>query len=157
MFTAEEKEKTLIIKIPKSPSEEAISKLELDIKMWMAKPLTLYVLDMAEVFALNSDVVRILLNFGKTLNSNEKFMMSINVSSGLSKKLKDDGLENGFGVVGDLSEAYKKAGLTVKKKVKLDVEFLKPFIDSTLNTFSTQLEVDLKQGKPFVKTSRSKI
>lgn len=152
-FFAEEKTDVLIIHLPKVLNASLEEDFVKNIKLWLVKPYLLHVFDFSGVLEIEHAVYKHIIGYKKSLESVEKKFFSIHLSKELERQITADGLKSTFNLAKSLNDAYKLAGLKTDKpnNVKLNTEFINPFIQATMNTFKTQVGVEIKPLKPFLK------
>ena len=152
VFQTEEKDKVLIIKAPASLSNDDIDCINVDIKNWQLKTHKVFLFDMSETRSIEQLVYTCLINFSRALKKVDKFLMTINAPAMIKTEIKEKGLGSSFNLVSSMEECYDKACLRGKKaKVKLDVNFLSPFVEATQNVFEVQMETKLQALKLYMK------
>ncbi len=154
----EERNEALIIKFPGVVDANSKDDLEKNIKMWQIKELKLFVLDLKNTVDFDRNLYKIIIDFKNNLEKVGKYMATISVSNRLKNSITSEGMASAFNMVGTLGEAYKLAGILVAspKKIKLDTNFINPFITGTMTTFETQVGLSIKPGKPAVKKTGEK-
>lgn len=150
----EEKNEALIIKFPGVVDANSKDELEKNVKMWQIKELKLFVLDFKDTVDFDRNLYKIIIEFKKNLEKVGKSLATISVSNRLKTNITSEGMASAFNIVATLNDAYKHAGIKVAspKKIKLDINFINPFIAGTIETFKTQVGVPITPGKPTVKT-----
>jgi chemotaxis protein CheX len=148
----EELDDVHVIKLPKALRAEDKADIGRVIKSWLLVAKDLHVLDLSGVMEIHHTIRADFIQFKNALVKNEKTLASINVSDRLLREFKDFGLTDVFKPVGNMNDARRLAGIKVDRPVpKVDAEFLKPFIEGTIETLSVQCSVPVKPGKPSVK------
>lgn len=141
-----------LIKVPGNlgPSEAEV--FESEFSSWLLQPETLHVFDFSSTLEITRNIFPILTKYRRLLEENEKSMASIQLSRRLLQEILTVGMKSVFNPAESLNEARKRAGLlTSTPKLKVDAEFLSPFIKGTMTTFETQAGLKLDPGKPFAK------
>jgi chemotaxis protein CheX len=107
------------------------------------------VLDLIGLHTLELSTLRKVSMFSRNLKKmNIKFYI-LHGQPHLSKYIASEGLDNLILCINDLKE-FKKP-ITPKKSV--DVNFLNPFIEATVNTLKIQCSFNCTPGKPFIKNN----
>jgi chemotaxis protein CheX len=127
----------------------AITELSDYVKASLNQAGSTVVLDFKEVLAVPVASFKDLVVLQRTIKTKSCRMFSINLSADLTQEVRTQGLESTLGVVKDL-ESIRTAGHEDKNRPKtLQMEFVKPFIEATMNIFSVQVGINLTAGKPF--------
>ena len=79
----------------------------------------------------------------------------LNCPAPTTKLIKEKGLDGLFPVVLSLEKALAHIGIEAPKtQVKIDVEFVNPFISGTIETLKVQCSTAAQAGKPYLKGTR---
>ncbi|MCO4795634.1 MAG: chemotaxis protein CheX [Bacteriovoracaceae bacterium] len=92
--------------------------------------------------------------FTKFSKETAQKMATINMNKSMQKEIIDAGVDNVFNFKSSYAEALTDFGIVTGKSPKLDVNFINPFIQATINTFGVQANTKIKLGKLFVKDPR---
>jgi chemotaxis protein CheX len=106
------------------------------------------ILDLKSVEAVDMGFYRMLAVLGKWLRSAEKKFFGVNASADIAKGIRDNGLDSSIKMVASFQAAL---GGEPKARPSIDVEFVNPFVDSTIKTLSTQCNLQILPGKPRLK------
>lgn len=152
-FRSEERNNALVIFMPSSLSSEIVEELSKSVKMWQMKNPVLHILNFEGVTFCDRSFFKIIIEYKKGLEKVGKFMASINMSPVVRREINANGLSGIFNPVSNMNDAYKLAGIKVEKptKIKLDTNFINPFIEATIFTFNAQIGIEIKAGKPMIK------
>ncbi len=108
---------------------------------------TKVVLDMNELYEVTPSAIRNLSLFALDLRKKNKVFYLLHSPKAFVRMMANKGLEKLFNAIDDLSEIRKE----VKKRKNIDVNFLNPFIEATVNTLRIQCSFESQSGKPEVK------
>ncbi|RME15839.1 MAG: hypothetical protein D6797_05775 [Bdellovibrio sp.] len=152
-FNLQEEEKFIVIQFPSLLDKETAEKMRNNMQNWLLKPVDVFFFDFKKVLNITQDAIVLITQFQRLLTKNDKHLFSLNLSKSLIDLIREKGLNNVFSPVESTEDGLKKAGLlkTPKKKVKLDVQFINPFIEGACETLKTQAQVSVSPQKPFVK------
>ena len=108
-----------------------------------------FILDCEDVSFFPTEWTRLFVSLQNILKKNEKKLQIINVGISLTKEMKSSGVFDSFSVSKNLKEAKEKIG--IQNKRKLDVNFIEPFIQATMNVLKIQAQVESMAGKMQIK------
>ncbi len=94
--------KIFVIAFPQHLKEEHAALLDKAIKGWYLRTESLFVFNLKDCLDLDKECCRQLLIFIKTVKGQEKKLISVNVSSGVTKKLRESGLDSAFNINNDI-------------------------------------------------------
>lgn len=135
-------------------AEELLQKLQEDITAGDQ----LVVLDFSKTKDIAVAAYRFFTLIHQALKKNNGMIISQNLGNTIGKQLTSAGLESIFNPRTRVDEACKILGLETPKaagKPVVDVAFVNPFIDATINTLTVQANTQVKAGKPQLKTDQS--
>ncbi len=152
LFLTEEKDGLHIITLPSVLDHRTLSKFEEAVKSWLNLNYPLHVFDLKEVVRLQPTSYRPFFLFQKELKTQQKLVKSVNLPKNLIPRLKEDGLLKIMNPITSIEEAANLLqNSATQERIKIDVEFIKPFIDATKNFLKLQANVDVIAGKPILK------
>jgi chemotaxis protein CheX len=137
----------ILIALPDLSSKEAARDLELECKNWLLNDKKIHVFYFKKVMKLDQTIIVEIMNHFKNLKSQNKAPHSININSMMQKDLKDRSLLSAFGFVSKVEDVLPK------KPFKMDVAFLKPFVEGASKAFEVQVKIKIKPEKVFIKNS----
>lgn len=103
------------------------------------------VFDFLNTYFCSNTAIRAMSSLALNLRKRGKYIYFINIDPEYKKIIDSMGLSDLFKVIYSLTEVPE---LKSKKKV-VDVNFLNPFIDGTIETLKLQCSVECSPGKPF--------
>ena len=107
-----------------------------------------------KVMYLSPEWIRFLLKSQQKLKALSKSVRYISLRNEISQQLKKDGLDLAFISCGDLKTALIQVG--VLNPVRLDTEFINPFLSATIDVLKVLAHVEAIAGKPYLKKSGEK-
>jgi len=131
-----------IISLPSIVHSRLAEEFTADSQSWLLLPCTEHVLDFNGVVNLDLGICPAVSGFGKVLRGNGKVLRSINVSPGLMKSLVSGGIEKILGL--DMKPPQAQASAPGR----IDVRFINPFLQATINIFELQTQTIFKPQKP---------
>jgi len=137
------------IKILKNINQEIAKELCLEIEKSFEKnpQITSVVFHMGDTFTIDNSALRHLSLAAIDLRKKQKTFFLVDVCKELKLVINDMGLNSLFKVIESLGEVQRP----VSKSKSIDVNFLNPFIEGTLNTLKIQCDYDCKPLKPTIK------
>ena len=154
LFVTNEKDGLHIITLPPILDHRSVSKFEAAVKNWLATEFPLHIFDLKHVIRLQPTSYRPFFSFQKELKLQQKQLKSLNVPKSLAPRLKEDGLLKIISPIRNIEEASALLrNSATQEKVKIDVEFINPFIEATKNFFKIQANLDVIAEKPVLKPS----
>lgn len=106
------------------------------------------IVDCDQISTLSLQWIRVLMQMQKTIAPQFKKIRLINVRREIQKNLKQEGVEGILKAAPSLSEALVEMGLSKPAKV-LDVNFVNPFLQATVNVLETQASTKATAGKVY--------
>lgn len=154
-FSSESQDGVHVIHCISNLEADHEAEVEKSVKEWLLNPANLHILDLKGVLKIHGNNLRHFTKFKQALKANQKFLASINMSDTLYNTISGAGLKSVFNPFKSIEEAKKSSGVgSAKKGLKVDAEFLNPFLTATKTTLETQASLKLNPGKPFVKKTR---
>ena len=116
-----------------------IAELSEEIKASLTQSGITVVLDFQNVLSVPISSFKDLVVLQRAVKTKSCRLFSINLSADLTQEVRTQGLESTLGVVKDL-ESLRNLGHEEKNRPKtLQMEFVNPFIEATMNIFSVQV------------------
>ncbi len=112
------------------------------------KGVTKIVLDLNQLYEVTPSAIRNLSLYALELRKKNKHFYLLHAPSAFGRLVTNKRLDKLFNLIDDLSEIRKE----VKKRKNIDVNFLNPFVEATINTLTIQCSFECVAGKPEVKT-----
>ncbi len=152
VFNSNEKNGLHIITLPAVLDQSKVGDFQSAVRTWLQSSFKVHIFDFQKVTSLRQAFYRPLFLFHKEIKSLKKQMRSINVHKELGEKLKVEGLYSAMNPIASLEEAAKliKNGIT-QERIKLDAEFINPFVESTQNCLKLQANLEVEAAKPRLK------
>lgn len=133
---------TVILEMPESLDQRSLLKLNVGAnQLQLAKEIQL---DFKKTTKVDKGFYQALFRFRREMLGQGKTLKSYNLITPLINQFIDDGAMSFL----NLNDCPSKGGL-------LDVNFIQPFIDATLNVLSVQANTPAKMTTPYLKTSSS--
>jgi chemotaxis protein CheX len=151
MFQVEEKDKSVVIKLPATFDMNAGAQFETQSAQWLIKAHPMFVLDFAGVLSVDSKGASALVKFSHTLKKNDKRLFSVNVPQKIQRELSSTGMMSALHPVDTLDKAYEEAGFKKKGPARLDAQFLNPFVAAVIHLFKSQFQMDIINKKTSLK------
>lgn len=123
-------------------AKETMAELEAD------KSITKIALDLNELYEVIPSAIRNLSVYALELRKKNKHFYLLHTPKSFSRMVENKGLDKLFNMIDDLGVIKKE----VKKRKNIDVNFLNPFVEATINTLMIQCSFECRAGKPEVKT-----
>jgi chemotaxis protein CheX len=143
-----------IIEFPDSLDQKSAEIIKQSSKNWISNSGITSIFDFKLVKALSNKAYPALVACARDFKSNSKLIYSINLDPLILKQIKQDGLENTINPAKSIEEIKSKLNpASSLKNTLINVEFINPFILSTLETLKVQANTPIEGGKPFVKDS----
>jgi chemotaxis protein CheX len=149
-FTTEEHGKIMRISGPVSLEATAAKEFNDQAKAWLLKPTMHFVLDLKGVAQLTRDFYQAMILLKTTLKKDQKSLYSINVSDGIMKQLRTDGVLQVFTPIEGIEKIPAEEGVTAKG-ASFNVEFINPFLAATQKTLDVQCKTKTSPKTPFLK------
>ncbi|HMN68510.1 MAG TPA: chemotaxis protein CheX [Bdellovibrionales bacterium] len=152
-FKVEVNEKTSIISMPVSLTENEIVDFKKQINGWLLAPVDSFVIDFKNTNLIERQFYQVFLQFRAILKNNSKTVYSVNIRQTLLAQIKADGLHSAFAHVESVEAAREKVTSHRESKNNIDLEFIKPFLKGVNSALETQCNTPVRPQKPFVKTT----
>ncbi len=105
-------------------------------------------IDLGSLYEVTPSAIRNLSLYALDLRKKGKLFYLLHPTRAFERMIANKGLDKLFNAIEDLKEIRKE----IKKRKNIDVNFLNPFIEATVNTLSIQCQFETVAGKPEVKT-----
>lgn len=124
----------------------------------MSDELQGIVLDLNNVFEWDKSFFRIVAPLAKELATNQKTFHAVQVPRSSIKLMKESGFDDIIPCLNTFKDVIRsKLGKYGKKKTKVDVNFLNPFIEGAIHTLNVQCSMDVVSGPVFLKGNGPKL
>jgi chemotaxis protein CheX len=98
----------------------------------------------------DSSLLRVIASISKTLRSQQKKFVALNASKSISSFLKSNGLDQSLVCVDSLKEATQPSNGRASA-FTVDVNFIRPFVEGSLETLKVQCQIESQSGSMFLK------
>lgn len=150
-FDTSENTGYFLIQFPDLSRRDSARDFEVECKQWLLVENPVHVFDFKRVFKLDQTLLVQLLGHIKNLKAQNKKVHSINLSKDLFAEFKERGLIASLAPLSSIDDLQVKAS---KAPQKIDVAYVKPFVEGATKAFEIQVKMSLKIGKIFAKQSR---
>ena len=140
---------------PDHLDERAAEEFTRQSKAWMMTPVDIYIFDFSSTQKIGRAFYPAFLQLKRTLQSNEKVIFSLGLSTALKEQLYAAGLLGAFAPVRSVTEAEEKAqGPRPDSKPapqKMDVNLLAAFVSGAKKAFEVQCNTPIELKNPHIK------
>lgn len=153
LFQSEEKDGMHVVTLPPTIDAKNTPQLESAMQFWKKSRCVMHLLDLKQVTTFSQAAYRPFVQFQKDLKSQDKLMVSINISDKLLPALRAGGVESIFSPVETIDHAKRMLQEKIKaqNKSKINVQLINPFIESTIHFMKEQANLDVVSQKPTLK------
>ncbi len=111
-----------------------------------------FVADFQDIRKMSRNMLSTFVKFSNALKDSDRYFQSVNVDREIRRDLTDEGVAEIYGISKSLDEVRKKHGLVAPRApIKIDVNFINPFIVATYEALKVQANLDATARKPALK------
>lgn len=142
--------KVLTIKMPADLNSAFADDMTADSEQWLNEGVEMFLFDFAEARKIHAAVYRSFVLFSRLAKQKNKQVASINLLESLYQRLQRDGVLASFNPFANLHDTKPVKPVPLK----MDAEFINPFIQAVVLTFKVQASTEATPGKPFFINSK---